>query len=413
MRRIFVVSVCLSVCGICASADDSPQFLGQNRNGVSSETGLLATFPEDGPQELWRTPLGAGMSGLAVVGDAAYTLYQDGRQQFAVCLDMKTGKVVWQNAIAQNYKNSMGNGPRATPTVADGVVYVFSGEGVLAALKADAGTTLWSVDTVKSLGTQVADYGMASSPLVTDDGVIVHVGSPNGCVCCFDVSTGEKKWTAGNELAGYSSPVIGTLAGVSQIIALNGAEVLSLDPQSGTTLWKFPFVTEYNCNTASPVLLDDKRVLISAGENHGSVVLQVNREGDSLTISEVWSSFGKDSVLRAEWQTPVLADGVLYGLDNMGSAGPITNLVAIDANDGAQLWIEKRFGKGNLIMADGRAYISTMKGELVVGNISREGFEETGRTIVTGMTRQAPVIAGGRLLMRDDKDVVCLDVKKK
>lgn len=409
MRSSFL---CVLVMGVgVAAADDSPQFLGVNRNGVSAETGLQAAFAEDGPKELWRTPLGGSLAGLAVVDDVAFTLYQDGKQQYVVALGMKDGEKLWQTAVAANYENPMGNGPRATPTVADGVVYAFTGEGVLAALQAKSGKLLWSVDTVKTLGTAVADYGMASSPLVTAWGVVVQVGSANGCVCCFDRKTGEKVWAAGDELAGYSSPIAATLAGVDQIVAATGAEVLSVDPTSGEVLWSYPFVTEYNCNTASPVVLGDDRVLISAGENHGSVVLKVSAKGGQLSVTEAWSSLGRSSVLRAEWQTPVLLDGTLYGFDNIGSAGPITNLVAVDAKTGEQLWIEKRFGKGNLLLADGRLYITTMKGELIVGTISPEGFTETGRSIVTGMTRQAPVISSGRLLMRDEAEVVCVDVR--
>lgn len=401
----------LFVCVGAVVADDSPQFLGAGRNGVLNESGLVAEFGDDGPKQLWRTKLGVSMSGLAVVGDDVFTMYQDGAKQFVVALQLADGKVRWQTAVGENYKNSMGNGPRATPTVVDGVVYAFSGDGVLAALKADTGVVLWSVNTVASLKTQVADYGMASSPLVTEHGVVVQVGSPNGCVCCFDAATGERKWSAGDELAGYSSPILATLAGVKQVVAVNGAEVLSLDPATGAVLWEFPFVTEYNCNTASPVVLDADRVLISAGENHGSVVLKVTGSGKSLAVSEDWSSLGRGSVLRAEWQTPVLAEGVLYGFDNIGSAGPITNLVAVDAATGKQLWMEKRFGKGNLVMADGRVYITTMKGELVVGTVSPSGYEETGRAVLTGMTRQAPVISGGHLLMRDDAEVVCVDLR--
>ncbi|MCR9200577.1 MAG: PQQ-binding-like beta-propeller repeat protein [Planctomycetaceae bacterium] len=401
----------LFVCVGAAVADDSPQFLGAGRNGVLHETGLVAEFGDDGPKQLWRSKLGVSMSGLAVVGDEVFTLYQDGAKQFVVALKLADGEVIWKTAIGENYKNSMGNGPRATPTVVDGVVYAFSGDGVLAALKAQSGVVLWSVNTVGTLKTQVADYGMASSPLVTEHGVVVQVGSPNGCVCCFNKATGERKWAAGDELAGYSSPIMATLAGVKQVVAVNGAEVLSLDPATGAVLWEFPFVTEYNCNTASPVVLDADRVLISAGENHGSVVLKVTGSGKSLAVSEDWSSLGRGSVLRAEWQTPVLAEGVLYGFDNIGSAGPITNLVAVDAATGKQLWMEKRFGKGNLVMADGRVYITTMKGELVVGTVTPEGYEETARAVLTGMTRQAPVISGGHLLMRDDAEVVCIDLR--
>jgi outer membrane protein assembly factor BamB len=155
----------------------------------------------------------------------------------------------------------------------------------------------------------------------------------------------------------------------------------------------------------------DNEVLISAGENHGAVILQVAASAGGLSVKEVWSSLGKDSQLRAEWQTPVVLDGYLYGLDNSGSAGPITNLVCIRLSDRKTVWQKPRFGKSNLILADGRLWMTTMKGELVLVEASPESFRELGRSVVLETTRQAPALSGGRLYVRDDQHVICLDVR--
>lgn len=395
-------------------ADDWPQFLGPQRNGICNETGLIAKFPDSGPDIVWRTPLGVGMSGVAIANGTVFTTYQDDQQQYTVALDAATGKKLWQVDVSPTYKNSMGNGPRATPTVDNGTVYVFTGEGILAALNAKDGKILWSANTLKLVGGKPADYGMSSSPLVTKDGVVVHVGATNGCVACFGAKTGERKWTAGKEFAGYSSPILATLAGRQQIVALVGSEVLGIDPVDGTVLWKYWFDTEYNCNTANPVVIDDSTLLISAGENHGSVILKITTSDGKFAVAEGWNSPGNDSVLRAEWQTPILGSGgLIYGLDNIGSAGPITNLVCVRATDGEQLWIQKRFGKGNLVAADGKLFMTTMQGEVVIGKAEPNGYKETARATVIGMTRQAPAIANGMLYVRDDKDVVCINVRAK
>lgn len=411
-KHIATLSIWLAATCGPLTAGDWPGFLGLDRNGICTETGLISEFPESGPEILWRTPLGVGMSGIAVVDGVAFTTWQDTQHQYAVALDAVTGKQIWKVQVSANYKNSMGNGPRATPTVSNGTVYVFSGEGILTALNAADGKAVWSTDTMKSVGGRPAEYGMASSPLVTKDAVIVHVGSTKGCVACFDAKSGDVKWTAGNESAGYSSPILATLAGKSQIVALVGAEVLGLDPSDGSTLWKYRFQTEYNCNTANPLVIDGSTVLISAGENHGSVILKITNDGGQFSVAEGWSSFGKDSVLRAEWQTPILTgDGLLYGLDNIGSAGPITNLVCVQAADGKQLWNQKRFGKSNLVAADGKLFMTTMKGEVVIGTATANGYKETARATVIGMTRQAPAIANGKLYIRDDKEVVCINIQ--
>jgi outer membrane protein assembly factor BamB len=118
-------------------------------------------------------------------------------------------------------------------------------------------------------------------------------------------------------------------------------------------------------------------------------------------------------VLRNEWQTSILLDGHFYGFDNVGGAGPVSHLTCVNASTGQRVWQQLRFGKGNLIAADGKLWISTMAGELVLVRATTKGYEELGRVAVLGSTRQAPALAGGLLYLRDDKEIVCLDVRKK
>ena len=206
-------------------------------------------------------------------------------------------------------------------------------------------------------------------------------------------------------------PVLLTLNGTPQIVSLTAAGAFGIDAEKGTVLWNLPFPTEYDCNTACPVQVGDDSVLISAGENHGSVLLQVSE--DAKSAKEVWSSLGKDSQLRAEWQTPVVYNGHLYGLDNSGSAGPITNLVCIRLKDKKTMWQKARFGKSNLVLADGKLYLTTMNGEIVIVEATPDAFHETARATVMETTRQAPSIANGHMLVRDDKDVICIDIRGK
>jgi outer membrane protein assembly factor BamB len=201
------------------------------------------------------------------------------------------------------------------------------------------------------------------------------------------------------------------VGGREQIVVHAGSAVLGLEPKSGTVLWRHPYVTEYNCNIATPIAVDGK-VFVSSGENHGCVLLALEPTGNTFTVSEVWSSQGPRSVLRNEWQTSILLDGRLYGMDNVGGAGPITHLTCVDAATGTQIWQEARFGKGNLIAADGKLFMSTLKGELIVARASPDGYAEIGRSTVIGSTRQAPALANGLLYLRDNDDIVCFDVRK-
>jgi outer membrane protein assembly factor BamB len=403
----------ISLAGQHANGDDWAQFLGPLRNGTSAEKNLIISWPADGPKVVWRTPLGVSMSGVAVANGAAFTMFQDETSQFVVCLNAADGKERWRTPVAPVFENAMGHGPRATPTVADGHVFAFTGEGILAALKADDGKLLWSVDVPKSLKGQPNEYGVSCSPLVTDGLVVIHSGTSSAAVSAFKIADGKLAWQAGKGNAGYSSPVLMTLGGVAQIVSLTAAGAMGLEPASGKQLWSFPYPTEYDCNTASPVQLDDQHILISAGENHGSVIVALVAGKSGTTAESVWLSFGNDSQLRAEWQTPVIHDGHVYGLDNQGSAGPITNLVCVRLKDHKTMWQKNRFGKSNLILADGKLFLTTMEGEVVIVEASPEKFRELGRATIMETTRQAPALANGHLFVRDDKDVICINVIEK
>jgi outer membrane protein assembly factor BamB len=396
---------------LAAQSPSWPQFLGPDRTGISKETGLLAAWPEGGPKEVWRAAGGVGMSGLAVSGGRLVTLIQKDDQQWLACYESETGKSVWQTPLSLQYKNSQGDGPRATPTIAGGLVLAFTGEGLLVSASLSDGKIAWSQNVVSQLKGKVADYGMASSPLVVGDLVIVTAGAPKACVAAYRLKTGERAWAAGDDATGYSSPALLDVGGRRQVVVFTGSSAIGLAPETGSLLWRHPYETDYDCNIAVPLAVEGK-VFISTGENHGSALLALKPQGDTFAVEEVWQSQGPQSVLRSEWQTPILLDGYLYGLDNIGSAGPVTHLTCIKAATGERVWQQPRFGKSNLIAADGKLFFSNMVGELVVVRATPKGFEELGRKQVLGPTRQAPSLAGGMLYLRDDKEIVCLDVRK-
>lgn len=393
-----------------ALAGDWAQILGPNRNGLSSETGLVDKWPSGGPKEVWRAPGGVGMSGLAIRDDWLVTLVQKEGKQFVVSMGAQDGKPRWEQAVAPEFTNPMGDGPRATPTIVGDRVYVFTGEGILVALDFEDGKPLWRHDVVKELGGQVAEYGMACSPLVEEGRVIVTAGAPNATVVAYDAPTGELAWKAGEDVAGYSSPAALKVGGRRQVVVYTGASVLGLAPDSGAILWRYPFETNFDCNIVTPLEINGD-VFISSGENHGAALLKLKPKGKAFMVEEVWTSFGPKSVLRNEWQTSMLIDGFLYGMDNVGGAGPITHLTCVDAATGKRKWQKERFGKGNLIAADGKLLISTMKGELILAKASPKEYIELGRATVLSMTRQAPALANGLLYMRDDEEIVCLDLR--
>jgi len=411
------IAVGLGLCGLwlvgprMARGDDWPQFLGPERTGISREQGLIGEWPAGGLPEVWRVPGGVGMSGVSVVGDRAVTLVQGEERQWVLCLGVADGQTVWKTEIAPEYRNAMGDGPRAAPTLAEGVVYVHTGEGVLAAVGLKDGRLLWRKELLEQLGGTVADYGMACSPLVVGDMVVVTVGAPEATVVAVSRKTGELVWKAGEGFgAGYSSPALRQVGGREQLVVFHGGGALGLDPLRGSPLWSFPFETDFSCNIATPLAVSNG-VLLSAGENHGSVLLDLKPRGQVFEPNPRWSSLGNKSTLRNEWQTSILLGDVLFGFDNVGNAGPVTHLTCVEAQTGARRWQQLRFGKGNLIAADGKLFCSTLTGELVVVRANPDRFEELGRMSVVGKTRQAPSLAAGRLFLRDDREIVCLDAR--
>ena len=396
---------------LAAAAGEWPQFLGPQRNGLSSDTGLLETWPEGGPKEIWRVPGGVGMSGLAISRGRVLTMVQREGQQWLVALNALTGEPIWKAPIADAYRNPMGDGPRATPAISGDRVFVFSGEGRLTAIDFTNGKPLWSHDPLTELSGKEAEYGMASSPLVIGDQVIVTPGTPKGTLAAYDTKTGKQVWTAGKDPAGYSSPTLLDVGGRSQIVSYTGRSALGIAPKTGEVLWRYPFETNYDCNIATPLSIKGQ-LLLSAGENHGSVLLDLKPKGDKFELTEVWQSFGPKSVLRSEWQTPLLLDGFLYGMDNVGGAGPVTHLTCVNAATGERAWQVLRFGKGNLIAAEGKLFLTTMAGELVVARASSKKYDELGRVTLMETTRQAPALSHGRLYLRDGREILCVDVRK-
>ena len=404
-----VIGVAITVAPRDAMGEDWPQFLGADRDGASKETGLLDGFSAKGPDVVWRVPGGVGMSAVVVVDGAAITTWNDQGRQWLVALDAKTGKTQWKTPLGDVYENAMGNGPRATPAVGEGMVFAYTGEGILCAVEQQSGKLKWQRNAVADFEGQPSEYGMSASPLVYNGRVIVHVGGRKGAVAAFDAASGDPLWGAGTGPAGYSSPTLMKIGGAEQIVSVTGEQVLGIEPNLGTMLWSYSFPTDYACNTANPVSVDGK-VFVSAGENHGCALIEVVKQNGKFIAKELWSSIDAKSVMRNEWQTSIVVDGYLYGFDNVGAAGPVTHLACIDIKTGKPVWQEKRFGKGNLVLADGKLWITTMAGELVLVKVSPTGYQELGRSEMFGKTRQTISIANGRGYVRDDTEVLCLQL---
>lgn len=379
---------------------DWPQFRGPQQNGVSLEKGLLRSWPESGPKVLWKKPIGSGYSSVTVVGDALYTMAVEGESEMAYRLRESDGEVVWRVPLGPVFPETFGNGPRSTPTVEKDVVYMLSATGRLHALKTKDGARLWEMDLVKELGSKTPDRGFAGSPLVDGDLLLLEAGGAEGkAVVGLDKNTGKVRWSALEGRPGYVTPVAATIDGVRQYVFVRTAEgdVVSLLPD-GKVHWRYAWKRGA---IASPLFLPPNRIFASATDDIGAILLEIDQADGKATVREVWNS----RVMKNHFSSPVLYEGHIYGFDN-------ASLKCIVAATGEQKWVQRGYGKGSLIAADGLLYILSDQGQLVLAEATPEGFREKGTVkMMEGKTWTAPVLSHGRLYLRDEDELIVLDMR--
>ena len=218
------------------SASTGPAFADPIATASFAACGSKPTGPRSPPVELWRRPIGPGWSSFAVAGDRLFTQEQRGDDEIVSAYNLKTGEPVWRHRDAARFwESNAGAGPRATPTLSNGRVYTLGGTGILNALDARDGSVVWSRNAATDTGTKFPDWGIASSPLVVGDVVIVATA---GSLAAYDIATGKPRWFGPKDGWGYSSPHLATIDGVAQVVLLNGPGAIGVAPSDGTVLWK-------------------------------------------------------------------------------------------------------------------------------------------------------------------------------
>ena len=392
------IAICFSV---HLAHADWPQWLGPDRTGHSSETGLLTTWPADGPPVVWERELGEGFSGISVADRRVYTMFSDRESEFAICLDEATGAEIWRfKTGAKFHERQGGNGPRAQPTVDENRVFVLGATGVLYALDARDGKKLWQVNLRDELGSRIPRFGFSTSPLVENGLLLLETGARRGTFLALDKTTGEIKWASQNDIVSYSSPIATTLAGTRQVVFVSGEAAVGLSPTDGALYWRFPWETQYDLNIATPIVVPPNRIFISSGYDHGAALLQIEQRGEGLNVTKVWES----RVMKNHFSTSILLGDYLYGFDN-------SNLKCIHASTGEQQWRQRGYGKGSLIYADGHLIILSDKGKLALAEASPEAFREKANAqVLSGTCWTAPTLANGKLFIRDMHKIACLNI---
>jgi outer membrane protein assembly factor BamB len=389
-------------------ADDWPQWRGPQQDGISRETGLLAQWPEKGPAELWRVPLGNGFSAVSVVGEKAFTLFGTTEGEFAAAFNVADGKTLWKSRLGDLLQNgSYGDGPRATPAVDSGLVYVLSGKGALRCLDAADGRPVWGCDLLEKFDGKPPEYGFAASPVVMGNRLVVVTGARKGkSLAAFDKATGKVLWTALDDKIGYSTPRQVAIDGVGQIIVLMGEAIVSVSPADGKEYWRQEWKTELDANVATPLIFGN-RLFISTGYGTGCALFELSAREGKPAAEKLWAN----KEMKNYFSTSVLVDGYLYGFNN-------TKLTCLDFRTGKTRWKtggtdrDNLFNRGSLIAADGKLIIGGEQGLLALAEISPDSYKELAKfKFCDARTWTVPTLSGGRLFLRNEKELACLQVK--
>ncbi len=378
---------------------DYPQFLGPGRNATVPGPSLSRSW-EVPPRELWRRPVGEGWSAFAIAGGVAVTQEQRENDEIVSAWELESGERLWEHADPGRYATGIGGvGPRATPTIFDGVVYTVGATGRVNALTLAEGRLLWTVDLEAEYGRATPEWGRSGSPLVYDDLVVVAAGGRGGTMAAFDRATGEPRWKGGSGGVSYSSPQLLELAGRRQVVTFNRTAVIGQDPLTGAELWSFPWpVTQPN--VAMPVPVGTDRLLVSSGYGTGSKLLRLSPAGSQFEVAALWES----PRLKAKFTNVVLHAGSIYGLDD-------GVLVCLDPETGERRWKRGRYGHGQMILVGNLLLVTTEKGEVVLVEPNPEELRELGRfTAFDGKTWNPPALAGRYLLVRSHEEAALYEL---
>lgn len=390
---------------LIAAAEDMPAYRGVKRDGVAVGPALERDWTKHPPRQLWRHPVGAGYAAFAVAGSVAVTIEQREGDEAVVCYNADTGTERWVYSYPTAFTEPLGGpGPRATPTIYEGEVYALGAEGRLACLDGATGKEKWHVEILEGNGNIM--WAMSGSPLVFGNVVVVNPGVQKNseslrALVAYDRKTGTRVWGAGNTKAGYASPMLATFAGVEQILLFDGVEIAGYAAKDGTKLWSQPWKTHQDINVAQPLVFEGDRVFVSSGYGVGCAMLHITKAGDTWNVAELW----RNKLLRLKMSSPVAYQGHIYGQDD-------GFLVCLDAETAERKWKGKRYGHGQILLANDLIVVLAENGKLALVEATPQAFREVASIqAIEGRTWNYPALARGRVYVRNDIEMAAYELK--
>lgn len=374
-----------------------PQFLGPTRDGLIPGPALAREWSAQPPELIWRVPAGEGFAGSAIAGARVLTLEQDGASESVVCRDLFTGATQWAHKVAARYENPVGGvGPRTTPTIVGGRVLAIGATGRLHCLELATGQVNWQRDIIADAGGKCPDWGVACSPLVVNDLVIVTPGGRAHSLAAYRLKDGQLAWSAGDAPAGYSSPQLVTLAGVLQFLVFNKDGVAGHAAADGRALWTYPWPPSAQ-HVSDPRVVAPNRFVVSSGYGAGADLVELTREGGAWKTSRLWHSMR----LKSKFGSLVVREGFVYGLDD-------GRLTCIDLANGEAKWKGERIGHGQVLLAGDVLLVTGENGDVLLMEASPEAARELGRfSSLSGKMWNPPALAPPFLVVRTEREMAC------
>lgn len=393
-------------------AADWTQYRGANHDGSTPEK-ISTQWPQEGPKEVWKAPLGDSFGSFAVGGGKAFCFIQrsvDGKdRQVAIALDAKTGKELWATPLGEPvYDRQGGDGPRSTPAIDGDKVYLLGAHQILSCLEAATGKVAWQQDIQKEFGGVIISWEHAGSPVIDGDLIFVNGGGKGQAFLAFNKNSGKVAWKNGDDKPTHASPVPATIHGVRQVIFFTQKGLASLDVKTGTELWRheFPFKT----STASDPIVSNDIVYCSAGYGVGAGACRVSKTAKgAFNAKELWRAPDKHI---NHWTTPICKDGYLYGIYGFKEYGKAP-LKCIEIATGKEIWSEPGFGSGGATILVGGTHVLVQgdKGPLVLVEANSKRYKEVARCQpLGGKCWTMAVVSDGKIFARNTKEGVCLDV---
>jgi outer membrane protein assembly factor BamB len=392
---------------------------GPRGNFTSTTTGIAGAWPAGGPRRLWTRTLGDGYSGISAENGVLYTAYRRGPNDLVIAMDERSGNTLWETAYAAPFSNAGGGGiapgPYAMPQVIGIRVVMASGTGILLSLDKRTGKIMWRHDLYGEFGGTRLGFGYSCHALPYKDTLIVLIGGSTGLIsrltggsgtaaAAFKQSDGAVVWKNLSFQNAYSSPMLITVDGQSQVVALVAQEVIGFSPDDGSEFWRHPHQTPYGLAISTPVWGPDNVLFVSSAYGGGSRAIQLRRSGGATNVRELWAN----PKLQLHFGTAIRVGDYVYFSDAYNGPALVT---AVNVKSGQTAWQRRGFAKAQLLLADGKLILLDEDGTLALATATPQNFEVHSEVALLEKTAWTPLtMVGTRLYVRDRTSIVALDL---